>query len=179
MKIKNKRVSNIVAIFIILAIAMINNTNLFTKSDPNYEVGRVVRVVDGDTAVIKINNENQKVRFIGMDTPEYNPSRNISKPWGKEATEFTKNLLENQIVYLEKDASDTDKYGRLLRYVWLEQPENPSRPSYKEIENQMANGILVRDGYARTKEYKPDVKYTSIMRDIEKEAKIEKIGLWS
>lgn len=54
MKIKNKKVSNIVAIFIILAIAIINNTNLFTKSDPNYEVGRVVRVVDGDTAVIKI-----------------------------------------------------------------------------------------------------------------------------
>lgn len=179
MKIKNKKVSNIVAIFIILAIAIINNTNLFTKSDPNYKVGRVVRVVDGDTAVIKIDNENQKVRFVGMDTPEYNPKRNISEPRGKEATEFTRSLLENKIVYLEKDVSDTDKYGRLLRYVWLEQPENSSHPTYKEIENQMVNGILVRNGYARAKEYKPDVKYTSIIRDIEQEAKIEKIGLWS
>ncbi|MFO3718126.1 thermonuclease family protein [Anaerococcus sp. ENR1011] len=179
MKIKNKRVSNIVAIFIILAIAIINNTNLFTKPDPNYEVGIVVRVVDGDTAVIKINNENQKVRFVGMDTPEYNPKRDISEPWGKEATEFTKNLLENQIVYLEKDTSDTDKYGRWLRYIWLNPPENPNHPSYEEIKNQMVNGILVRNGYARAKEYKPDVKYTGIMRDIEQEAKIEKIGLWS
>mgnify|MGYP002714422685 FL=1 len=178
MKIKNKKASNIVAIFIILAIAIINNTNLFTKSDPNYEVGRVVRVVDGDTAVIKINNENQKVRFVGMDTPEYNPKRDISEPWGKEATEFTRSLLENKIVYLEKDVSDTDKYGRLLRYVWLEQPENPSHPTYKEIENQMANGILVRDGYARAKEYKPDTQYKDIFRDIESDAKLKKVGLW-
>lgn len=113
-----------------------------------------------------------------MDTPEYNPKRDISEPWGKEATEFTRSLLENKIVYLEKDVSDTDKYGRLLRYVWLEQPENPSHPTYKEIENQMANGILVRDGYARAKEYKPDTQYKDIFRDIESDAKLKKVGLW-
>lgn len=179
MKIKNKTMSNIVGVVIILAIALINNFDLFIKTDTDYETGRVVRVVDGDTAVIRVKNQDQKVRFIGMDTPEYNPRRNISEPWGKEATEFTKNLLENQIVYLEKDASDTDRYGRWLRYIWLKPPENPNRPSYEEIKNQMVNGILVREGYARAKEYKPDVKYTSIIRDIEKEAKIDKIGLWS
>lgn len=109
MKIKNKTISNIIGIAIILAIVLINNTDLFIKTDTDYEAGRVVRVVDGDTAVIRVKNQDQKVRFIGMDTPEYNPRRNISEPWGKEATEFTKNLLENQIVYLEKDDSDTDK----------------------------------------------------------------------
>lgn len=178
MKIKNKTISNIVGVVIILAIILINNIDLFIDTDTDYETGRVIRVVDGDTAVIRVKNQDQKVRFIGMDTPEYNPSRNISEPWDKEATEFTKNLLENKIVYLEKDASDTDKYGRWLRYIWLNPPENPNHPSYEEIKKQMVNGILVRDGYARAKEYKPDVKYTSVMRDIEQEAKIEKIGLW-
>lgn len=178
MKIKNKTISNIIVIAIILAIALINNFDLFIKTDTNYETGRVIRVVDGDTAVIRVKNQDQKVRFIGMNTPEYNPKENISEPWGKEATEFTKNLLENQIVYLEKDASDTDKYGRWLRYVWLNPPENPSRPTYEEIKNQMANGILVRDGYARAKEYKPDVKYTAILGDIEQEAKNNRVGLW-
>lgn len=179
MKIKNKTISNIVGVVIILAIILINNIDLFIDTDTDYETGRVIRVVDGDTAVIRVKNQDQKVRFIGMDTPEYNPKRDISEPWGKEATEFTRSLLENKIVYLEKDASDTDKYGRWLRYIWLNPPENPNHPSYEEIKNKMVNGILVRNGYARAKEYKPDVKYTSIMRDIEKEAKIEKIGLWS
>ena len=137
MKIKNKTISNI--------IGTANNTDLFIKTDTDYEAGRVVRVVDGDTAVIRVKNQDQKVRFIGMDTPEYNPRRNISEPWGKEATEFTKNLLENQIVYLEKDDSDTDKYGRWLRYVWLNPPENSSRPTYEEIKKLFAILITWRN----------------------------------
>ena len=173
----NKKISNILAIFIILGIALINNIDFFNNTNSDYETSRIVRVVDGDTAVVKIKNENQKVRFIGVDTPEYNPKRNISQPWGKEASEFSKNLLKNQIVYLEKDTSDTDKYGRLLRYVWLNPPEKPNHPTYEEIENQMVNGILVRDGYARAREYKPDTHYRDIFRNIESEAKIKKVGL--
>lgn len=64
----NKKISNILAIFIILGIALINNIDFFNNTDSDYETGRVVRVVDGDTAVVKIKNENQKVRFIGVDT---------------------------------------------------------------------------------------------------------------
>lgn len=167
----NKKISNILAIFIILGIALINNIDFFNNTNSDYETGRIVRVVDGDTAVVKIKNENQKVRFIGVDTPEYNPIRNISDPWGKEASEFTKNLLENKIVYLEKDVSETDKYNRLLRYIWLEPPQDLCNPTYEEIENLMINGILVRDGYARAKTYKPDTKYQYELKKIEKSAK--------
>lgn len=175
----NKKISNILAIFIILGIALINNIDFFNNTNSDYETGRIVRVVDGDTAVVKIKNENQKVRFIGVDTPEYNPIRNISDPWGKEASEFTKNLLENKIVYLEKDVSETDKYNRLLRYIWLEPPQDLCNPTYEEIENLMINGILVRDGYARAKTYKPDTKYQYELKEIEKSAKNKKLAIWS
>ncbi|WP_262122163.1 thermonuclease family protein [Anaerococcus sp. Marseille-Q5996] len=175
----NKKISNILAIFIILGIALINNIDFFNNTNSDYETGRIVRVVDGDTAVVKIKNENQKVRFIGVDTPEYNPKRNISQPWGKEASEFSKNLLKDQIVYLEKDVSETDKYNRLLRYIWLEPPQDLSNPTYEEIENLMINGILVRDGYARAKTYKPDTKYQYELKKIEKSAKNKKLAIWS
>ena len=65
----------------------------------------------------------------------------------------------------------------MLRYVWLNPPEKPNHPTYEEIENQMVNGILVRDGYARAREYKPDTHYRDIFRNIESEAKIKKVGL--
>lgn len=175
----NKKISNILAIFIILGIALINNIDFFNNTNSDYETGRIVRVVDGDTAVVKIKNENQKVRFIGVDTPEYNPKRNISQPWGKEASEFSKNLLKDQIVYLEKDVSETDKYNRLLRYIWLEPPQDLSNPTYEEIENLMINGILVRDGYARAKTYKLDTKYQYELKKIEKSAKNKKLAIWS
>ncbi|WP_306489276.1 thermonuclease family protein [Anaerococcus octavius] len=178
MKRKNNKISNIIGIIIILTAVLANN-NFFAKVDPNYQTGKVIRVVDGDTAVIRMKNENQKVRFIGMDTPEYNPIRNISDPWGKEASEFTKNLLENKIVYLEKDVSETDKYNRLLRYIWLEPPQDLGNPTYGEIENLMINGILVRDGYARAKTYKPDTKYQYELKKIEKSAKNKKLAIWS
>ena len=178
MKRKNNKISNIIGIIIILTAVLANN-NFFAKVDPNYQTGKVIRVVDGDTAVIRMKNENQKVRFIGMDTPEYNPTMNISDPWGKEASEFTRNLLDKQIVYLEKDISDTDNYDRLLRYIWIIPPKEPNNPTHEEIETQLVNGILVRDGYARAKTYEPNIKYQSYLNEIEKDAKNKKLRLWS
>ena len=150
-----------------------------SNTSTDYEYGKVVYVVDGDTADILIDNEKHRVRFIGMDTPEYNSRRNISDYYGKEASKYSKQKLKDKYVYLEKDISDTDKYGRLLRYVWLDLPKDKDNPTRYEIENQMFNGILVKDGYARVKVYKPDIKYTSTLKEIEKDAKNNKTGLWN
>lgn len=179
MKIKNKTISNIIGIIIILAIALINNTDLFIKTDTEYQTGRVVRVVDGDTAVIRVENKDYKVRFIGVDTPEYNPRRNISDYYGKQASVYSKKELKNKYVYLEKDQSDTDRYGRLLRYIWIKPPENPKRPTYEEIKNNMYNGILVKEGYAKAKYYKPDGRYKDDFEKIEAEAKSSAKGMWN
>ena len=78
---------------------------------------RVTRVVDGDTIVVE---GNLKVRFIGVNTPETVDPRRPVQCFGHEASDFNKSLLEGKVVRLVKDISDTDKYGRLLRYVYME-----------------------------------------------------------
>lgn len=176
MKKQNNKYRELLLFALIAIVYFFINNPLNHSTD--YEYGKVVYVVDGDTADVLIDNKKYRVRFIGMDTPEYNPRRNISDYYGKEAFEYSKQTLKNKHVYLEKDVSETDKYGRLLRYVWLELPKDSKKPTSDEIENQMFNAILVRDGYARVKVYKPDVKYTKSLKDIEEDAKNNKVGLW-
>lgn len=118
---------------------------------------QVVRVVDGDTLKVSVPGDaNATVRLIGMDTPESvaaDEARNCEE--GRIASDYTKSLVApGQAVWLSRDVSDADRYGRLLRYVWLEQPNDPADEG--EIAGKMLNAILVRDGYAQVKRYKPD-----------------------
>ena len=178
---KNSKNNSLLVLILFIIAYLFLQPNKFKDEIANnksfYEIGFVKRVVDGDTAIITIKNKDYRVRFIGINTPEYNLSEDIIEPLGKEASEYTSNLIENKLVYLEKDISDIDQHGRLLRYLWLKPAENPQNPNYDEIKNQMVNGILVRDGYARAREYKPDTHYRDIFRNIESEAKIKKVGL--
>ena len=119
----------------------------------------VTRVIDGDT--IELEN-GQVVRYIGIDTPEYTSKKEC---YGFEATNFNRALVENKRVTLLKDVSETDRYGRLLRYVY--------------VENIFVNDYLVRQGYANVSSYPPDVKYQNQFREAEKEARENKRGLWS
>lgn len=138
------------------------------------------RVVDGDTIVVDIegdscgNKEHEyKVRLIGVNTPESVASQEYLDRTGKEntkegkdASEFTKSLLEDTtLLYLEKDVSDTDRYDRLLRYVWLEVPENEC--DIDEISSKMLNGILLKEHVAEVTIYRPDVKYADCFAAIE------------
>lgn len=126
----------------------------------------VTKVVDGDTIIIE---GNQTVRFIGIDTPETVDPRRPVGCFGKEASNETKNLLNEKEVILQKDVSETDKYGRLLRYVFL------------PLENGtilFVNDYLVREGFATVYTYPPDVKYNEQFRQAEREAKENKRGLW-
>ncbi len=125
----------------------------------------LVRVVDGDTIVVEINGEQEKVRLIGIDTPESVASQEYLDRTGKEnteagktASEHTKDILKDvKELWLEKDVSDTDRYGRALRYVWLEKPED--KENIVEISTKMLNAVLIKDGYAEIATYPPDTHY--------------------
>ena len=122
------------------------------------EVARVVRVIDGDTIVVELNGRTYHVRYIGIDTPE------PDEPFGREAAEQNAALVSGQTVELEKDISEVDRYGRLLRYVW--------------IGDTMINRELVCQGYATVATYPPDVKYQDIFLACEREAREAGRGFW-
>lgn len=124
----------------------------------------VTSIVDGDTIKVNINNEVKTVRLIGIDTPEtVDPNRPV-ECFGQEASDKMKDLLTNKQVKLEKDVSETDKYGRLLRYVYLD-----------EI---FVNEYMVREGYANASSYPPDIKYQEVFNSAENEARDNNRGLW-
>lgn len=127
----------------------------------NTQSVKVAQVIDGDT--IKIEG-GERVRYIGIDTPEtVHPDEPI-ECYGKEASAKNKDLVDGQTVDLEKDVSERDKYGRLLRYVW--------------VGDQLVNEYLVREGFAHSSTYPPDVKYQSRFLEAERLAREEGKGLW-
>lgn len=122
----------------------------------------VSRVLDGDTIEL---NTGQKIRYIGVDAPELHQIDKRSTCFGNEALEANKNLVEGKIVTLEKDQSETDQYGRLLRYVY--------------VENVMIGQKLISEGFARAKDYPPDSRYKTLLKNAEDQAKLNRKGLWS
>ena len=118
-------------------------------------------------------SDGSKVRFVGVNTPE---STTTTELYGKEASNYTKSQLTGKTVYLEKDVSETDKYGRLLRYVWLSIPKEISD---SEIRTKMYNAILVQNGYAEVSTYPPDVKYQEYFTKYNSEARNANKGLWA
>ncbi|HQO06025.1 MAG TPA: thermonuclease family protein [Fervidobacterium sp.] len=162
---RKAKVSSAVVVFILAAIVVI------IQNIPSGVT--VTRVIDGDTIEVEMRGETYKVRLIGINTPE---STTRIESYGKEASNFTKSQLLGKKVYLEKDVSETDKYGRLLRYVWL---KKPSEPTDSEIRTKMFNAILVLEGYAQAATYPPDVKYAEYFAKYEAEARENNRGLWA
>lgn len=121
----------------------------------------VTRVLDGDTIEIE---RGQKVRYIGIDTPETVDPRTSVQCFGKEAAAKNKELVGGKRIRLEKDISETDKYGRLLRYVF--------------VGDTFVNETLVKEGYAFSSSYPPDVKHQELFNQAEKEARAANRGLW-
>lgn len=130
-----------------------------TQRDPstvtNQQV-KVTRVIDGDTIEIE---GGQKVRYIGINTPE---SDNC---YSTESTIKNRELVEGRIVTLEKDVSETDKYGRLLRYVYSGE--------------LFINEILVKEGYAEVSTFPPDVRYQDKFLEAQRQARENNFGFWS
>ncbi len=128
-----------------------------------------VAVVDGDTIDVVIDGQTYRIRYIGIDTPEtVHPSKPVE--WmGKEASAANKALVEGQVVYLEKDVSETDRYDRLLRYVYV---------AGSNGELVFVNEFLVRQGFAHVSTYPPDVRYEEVFLEAERQAREEGVGLW-
>ena len=130
------------------------------------------RVVDGDTLVVtNANREEVRVRLIGMDTPEsVHPDQEKNTEAGELASQYTKSVLTvGQTLYLEYDVQKTDRYHRVLAYVWLTDDVNPD-----DIATNMLNAKLVAVGYAVAKEFKPNVKYSSLLKQLESAANNER-----
>lgn len=148
------------------------------NTNNTFEEAKVLRVVDGDTIEIDRGNGKEKVRFVLVNTPEtVHPKKGVEF-YGKEASNFTKSQLSGKTIYLQKDTSETDKYGRLLRYIWLELPSSDN-PSNDEIKSKCFNAILLAGGYANVSTFPPDVRYVDLFREIEKEARNKGAGLWA
>ena len=150
-------------IIIIILVAY----NLFISDDvpenfENMEETVVERVVDGDTIVI---SGGERVRMIGINTPESVKEAGEVEYFGIEASNFTKNKLGGKRVYLEKDVSNRDDYDRLLRYIYLE-------------DGTFYNELIVKEGYAFAGTYPPDVKYNEILHEAETYARKNNLGLW-
>lgn len=126
------------------------------------DVFKVAHVVDGDT--IKLEN-GKVVRYIGIDTPETVDPRKPVQCFGKEATNKNKELVEGKEVRLVKDVSESDKYGRILRYIY--------------VGDMFVNDYLVRNGFAHSYSYPPDIKFQDQFRKSEEEARNNKRGLWA
>lgn len=112
-----------------------------------------------------IDGGTYRVRYIGIDTPEMNDPRPDIRALAEEATVTNENLVEGQVVELEKDVSETDRYGRLLRYVY--------------VGDTFVNAELVALGYAQVATYPPDVKYEDLFLQLQTQAQEAGLGLWA
>ncbi|MGI8999015.1 MAG: thermonuclease family protein, partial [Candidatus Limnocylindria bacterium] len=129
----------------------------------------LLRVVDGDTISVSIAGAAFTVRYIGIDTPEtVHPSKPV-EPFGPEASAANAELLAGRTLVLERDVSETDRYDRLLRHVWVSDGGGWL----------LVSAELLRRGLAVVSTYPPDVKYTdSVQLDAQHEAQAAGVGLW-
>ncbi|GAH49109.1 unnamed protein product, partial [marine sediment metagenome] len=125
---------------------------------------QVTRVIDGDTIEVNIAGAIYKVRYIGINAPELDDQRAEFCALAQKATRLNRQLVEGKTIRLEKDVSETDRYGRLLRYVF--------------VGDTFVNAKLVREGLAWAKVYEPDTKYQDTLEKAEAEARQDEIGIW-
>lgn len=128
----------------------------------------VTQIIDGDTIIVTRDGTEEKVRFLGIDTPEVDETRGPVECFGKEASIKTTSLLAGESVSLETDPTQAqrDKYGRLLAYVYT-------------ADGALVNKILVEGGYAREYTYDKPYTYQADFQAAEKTARAKESGLWS
>ncbi|MFT9849952.1 thermonuclease family protein [Aneurinibacillus sp. REN35] len=130
----------------------------------------VVRVVDGDTFVAKVKGAEHKVRLILIDTPESKAPNRPKGYLGDEAKQYAIERLEGKDIWLEKDVQGNDRYGRWLRYAYIDVADG---------KGEFFNGTLVRSGLARLATFPPNVKYVDMIRTWQQEARKAERGVWN
>ena len=146
------------------------------QDNSGFIVGTVTRVVDGDTAVINVDGQDRRVRLLGVDTPEtVHPNKPVQF-YGKEASNFTKQSLTGQRVWLEYDKNPQDRYNRHLAYIWTAKPANITDAT---IRRDMFNARLLLGGYAKVLIIKPNTRYAKEFAELESEARSSRRGVWA
>lgn len=169
-KLTKRRLRKIaISLLVIVALTLVSrydsklNNNSGVALDGTYQVSQVF---DGDTIEVNMNGNSEKIRFIGVDTPETHDPRKAVQCFGRAASDFTKNLLENKRVRLEADTLSTnrDRYNRLLRYIYLDQT--------------LVNAEIIRSGYGFAYTGFEFTKSPEFIR-YQQEARAENRGLWA
>ena len=136
-----------------------------TEIPQSQEIAFVSRVIDGDTIEVVLDGQTRTVRYIGIDAPESVDSTRAAEPFGVEASSRNRNLVFGQQVILEKDVSESDQFGRLLRYVRL-------------TDGTMVNEVLVAEGFAVVAIFPPDVKYAERLFALQESSRKQERGMW-
>jgi endonuclease YncB( thermonuclease family) len=126
----------------------------------------VQRVTDGDTFVATVGGHRERVRVIGVDTPETVAPNRPVEPYGREASDFAKRFLTDATVRLAGDVEARDRFGRVLAYVWL-------------ADGTFWNALLVAEGYAQQLTIPPNVAYAPLLRRLAAQARGQDRGLWT
>lgn len=129
---------------------------------PAFQEAQVIKVHDGDTVTLKINNKFQKTRLIGIDAPEMN-----QRPWGRQSKEYLIDIMNHTdwTVFVETDVITHDKFGRFLVYL-------------RSKQNELINERMVLEGYAVRFRIKPNIRYADKLREAEQQARRARKGIW-
>lgn len=142
-----------------------------------YEV-RIERVVDGDTVIVRFSqNERERVRLLGINTPEsVHPNKPIEY-YGIEASNYAKHTLTGgRTVFLQTDVGVRDRYQRALAYLWLDRPDDHT--SEAEIREKMFNTHILLEGYGQVMTIQPNSAYADLFVKFQREAAEAGRGLW-
>jgi len=149
----------------ILIVVLIASSLFFSgceKVTQDVHSSRVVYIYDGDT--VKLAN-GDKVRYLGIDTPEMNYKNPPAEHFAKAAKEFNESLVAGKVVRLQFDAQRRDKYNRLLAHVY--------------VDDIHVNARMVEEGYAKVLVIPPNTKYADQFLKLQLMAKSEEKGIWS
>jgi len=173
MKLTKPQQKKLVSVLITLVVLLLGNyfiespqIDSITKGSVDPGFYRVIEVSDGDTIVVDMNSTEERIRMIGVDTPEKNHPSKPVQCFAEAASKFTKNLIGDQAVRLEADPtnSNRDRYDRLLRYVYLP-------------DNRLVNAEIIKSGYG--------FAYTNFLfekkedfKNYQRDAEQNNLGLW-
>jgi len=156
------RWSPLLVLLVLLALAH----NATAQSPPsNALLGYVTRVVERDTIYVQIGRQVEKVRYIGVNTPEIHHPTKGREPYGDAARDANVRLVEGRWVNLVLDVQQRDRFGRLLAYVY--------------VGDRFVNAELVWRGYAEVATYPPNVRYAEYFAGLQRQAREARHGLWA
>lgn len=153
----------LIGMLFLATLVPLHPTPALAETKPSM-TGNVVHVVDGDSIMVRIGSRTETVRYIGVNTPDFNHPTRGEESGAREAFAFNRSLVGGHTVRLELDVEKRDRYERLLAYVF--------------VGETMVNAELVAQGYAQVMTIPPNVKYQQTFLGLQRQARLLKRGLW-